>query len=412
MRRAVLLVLLALALPGGAHGAVLGEQRVLLVLVTWGPEPYTVAHARQTLDETAAYVRSASFGRTWIVGEVTPWLHALSSRPACETARIGDVALSAARARGFDTSRYTTLGIAMPQIACPWGGSYYPPGIWMNGRMDRHVVAHELGHTYGVSEEGPAWVCARSCHAEPYGNPFSVMGHGWSDYGAWEKVQFGWVDRVARVERAGTFALGAIDRASTQPQALRVLVAGDEYWLEYRPPAPLWAYGSLEAASGVVIHAGANGLGVGRFPGRNYLIADPARRGLPSVRAGESFAVGGAFRVDVVSTEAEVAQVHFRWIDRTAPARPKLRSPIRRGARVIVRWRPGSDRGSGLAAHELFLDGHGVTRVAAVRETAGLPVPADDRATLRILGGRHRIGVRAVDRAGNRSRVASLVLRG
>jgi hypothetical protein len=185
MRRVVLLVLLAvLGAPGAAPSAMLGEQRVLLMLVTWGPEPYTVAQARQTLDETAAFVRSASFGRTSIVGEVTPWLHVLDTRPGCELERIRTAALAATRARGYDTTRYTTLGIAVPPIGCRWGGAYFDPGIWVNGVLNRHVLAHELGHTYGVIEEGPAWVCDRGCHSVPYLDPFSVMGHGWSDYGA------------------------------------------------------------------------------------------------------------------------------------------------------------------------------------------------------------------------------------
>jgi hypothetical protein len=98
---------------------VLGEQRVLVVLVTWGPEPYSESTARGALDEAAAYMRSASFGRMWIVGEVTPWLRALTAQPACSLQQISDVVLNAARAQGYDTARYTTLGIAVPQIDCP-----------------------------------------------------------------------------------------------------------------------------------------------------------------------------------------------------------------------------------------------------------------------------------------------------
>jgi hypothetical protein len=413
MRRVVLLVLLAvLGAPGAAPSAMLGEQRVLLMLVTWGPEPYTVAQARQTLDETAAFVRSASFGRTSIVGEVTPWLHVLDTRPGCELERIRTAALAATRARGYDTTRYTTLGIAVPPIGCRWGGAYFDPGIWVNGVLNRHVLAHELGHTYGVIEEGPAWVCDRGCHSVPYLDPFSVMGHGWSDYGAWEKFQFGWLDGVPRASRAGAFSLGAIDRLSSEPQALRVVVAGDEYWFEYRPAPPLWAYGSREAAPGVVVHAGSNGLGeAGRFPGRNYLVFDPARRGRPSIQPGETFSVAGAFTVAVSSAGPETAGLSFRWSDRTRPARPRLLRPLRRGSRLIVRWRRGIERGSGLAAHEISVDGRLVARVQAVRETAGLLVVSDDRLTLRLPRGRHRLAVLAVDRAGNRSSLARAVAR-
>ena len=147
MRRFVLLVVLAvLGLPSGASTATLGEQRVLLILTTWGPEPYPPASIRAELDEAAAYMRSASFGKTWLTGDVTPWLHALASKPACNTTAIAQAAQSAAQAAGYDLARYTTAGIAMAHLdACPWGGAYFPPGIWLNGRNDRHVIAHELG---------------------------------------------------------------------------------------------------------------------------------------------------------------------------------------------------------------------------------------------------------------------------
>jgi hypothetical protein len=97
-------------------------------------------------------------------------------------------------------------------------------------------------------------------------------------------------DRVA--EPAPQLTLGAIDRPSTRPHALRVLAAGDEYWFEYRPPAPVLAYESDDAAPGVVIHAGSNGLGEpSRYSGRNLLLYDPVSgrhrlRVVPVDRAG------------------------------------------------------------------------------------------------------------------------------
>jgi hypothetical protein len=199
----------------------------------------------------------------------------------------------------------------------------------MNGQVSRHLISHELGHFYGVVEEGPAWVCMPRCHGEPYGNPFSVMGHGLVDFGAWEKLEFGWIgrDRVAVAERPGSFRLGAIDRPSSDPYALRVIVSGDQYWLEYRPPAPLWACGS-------------NGLGDGgRFPGRNYVIADPVRRGRPSVQTGETFAVPDAFAVTVTSATTDGAEVRFRWTDRIRPAAPRLLRPVQR----VAGWWSGGD---------------------------------------------------------------------
>ncbi len=411
MRRLFLLAMVVLVLaPGSGSAATLGEQRVLLMLVTWGPEPYQPAQIRGQLDEAAAYIRSSSFGKTWLVGEVTPWLHALNPKPRCDTSVIAAAAQSAARAAGYDLARYTTLGIAMPQLdACPWRGAYFAPGIWLNGRNDRHVIVHELGHTYGVSEEGSAWVCNPRCSARPYANPFSVMGHGLSDYGAWEKHAFGWLDRIA--EPTARQTVGAVDRTGPHPQALRVVVAGDEYWFEYRPPAPLWAYDPDDSAPGVAIHAGANGLGEpSRFAGRNFLLYDPVGRGRPAAQAGETFSVRGVFAVQVLSAGPDSADLAFRWTDRARPGRPALLKTKPRRGRVDVRWCRGVERGSGIAEHEILVDGRPVGRVPAVRGVANLLVATDDRMTVRLRPGRHRVQVVAVDRAGNRSRPGVRIL--
>jgi hypothetical protein len=412
VRRVLVIAALAvLAMPAGAAAATLGEQRVLLMLTTWGPEPYAPATIRAELDEASAYMRSVSFGKTWITGEVTPWLRALTAQPACDTAGIAQAAQSAAQAAGYDLSRYTTLGIAMPRVAaCPWGGAYFPPGIWLNGRNDREVIAHELGHTYGISEEGSAWLCDPGCHAAPYSNPFSVMGHGSSDFGAWEKHAFGWLDRIA--EPAPRVTLGAIDRASPGPQAMRVVVAGDEYWFEYRPPAPLWAYESHDAAAGVAIHAGTNGLGEpSRYPGRNLLLYDPVRRGRPAVQVGETFSVRGAFAVRVVSAGAESAELSFRWTDRTPPAKPRILAARGGRGRVSVRWARGAERGSGIVAHEVFVGARRAARIPAFRTVANLLIGTEDRVTVRAGSGSRRISVVAVDRAGNRSKPARKIVR-
>jgi hypothetical protein len=131
-----LAALAVLLFPCGASAATLGEQRVLLMLTTWGPEPYARAEIRAQLDEAAAYMRSVSFGKTSIAGEVTPWLHALDGQSGCQTNAIAAAATAAAQAAGYNPARYTTLGIAMPHNpACIWSGAYFPPGIWLNGRQ-------------------------------------------------------------------------------------------------------------------------------------------------------------------------------------------------------------------------------------------------------------------------------------
>ena len=70
-----LLATLAAALVlAPAASAITGQQRVLILQVTWGPQPWPAAQGRESLSEAAAYIRSASFGRTWIDGTATEWL--------------------------------------------------------------------------------------------------------------------------------------------------------------------------------------------------------------------------------------------------------------------------------------------------------------------------------------------------
>jgi hypothetical protein len=74
---------------------------------------------------------------------------------------------------------------------------------------------------------------------------------------------------------------------------------------------------------------------------------------------------------------------------------------------VIVRWRPAPDPGSGLAAHEIVLDGRRARSVPAVRSLGTLVVSTEPELDLgRLAPGVHRVTVRAVDRAGNRGAAA------
>ena len=105
------MVLAALALAPAASG-ISGQQRVLMLQVTWGPEPWLAEQGRDSLNAAAAYIRSASFGRTWIDGTATEWLHVLSGPPgSCDIRAVETAANAAARAAGLDlgsTRRWAT----------------------------------------------------------------------------------------------------------------------------------------------------------------------------------------------------------------------------------------------------------------------------------------------------------------
>src|SRR5206468_4409053 len=82
-----LLVLSLAAVPAAQPafgGHVLGEQRILVGLVTWGPEPFAREDVRHIVfDETDALYRSMSYGKVSLSGTVTPWLKALAGGMGC-----------------------------------------------------------------------------------------------------------------------------------------------------------------------------------------------------------------------------------------------------------------------------------------------------------------------------------------
>jgi hypothetical protein len=77
---------------------------------------------------------------------------------------------------------------------------------------------------------------------------------------------------------------------------------------------------------------------------------------------------------------------------------------------ILTVWGP-DPYGSGVAAHEVFVDGWRAGRVPAVRRVANLLVSTDDSVAVRVGPGRHRLRLIAVDRAGNRSRPAGRIVR-
>jgi hypothetical protein len=101
------------------------------------------------------------------------------------------------------------------------------------------------------------------------------------------------------------------------------------------------------------------------------------------VGRGQTFRIGGVFSVRYTA-----GHVRFTWIDHKRPVAPSVSVHA-----AQVAW--GSrDAGSGVASCAVAVDGRTVGRGAA-----------DGTVTLSALKhGTHRVAVRCIDRAGNRSR--------
>jgi len=164
-------------------------------------------------------------------------------------------------------------------------------------------------------------------------------------------------------------------------------------------PTPSF-HGETVQPPGVVVLAGPGPGGGWVYPRSNLLVQNPAGGARYAYQVGESLVRRGVFAVSVESRATERALLRFRWLDKVAPLRPRLRARATRKGRVRVTWYSARERGSGVKCYEVLLDGNAVQIVDAG--------PALNRwqVTIRAPRGVHRVAVAATDRAGNRGRAA------
>lgn len=365
---------LAAAAVFAGQPAAVGNQHVLVVLATWGPQPFTRADVTSAFAEAASFYDRSSFHQLTLSADVTPWLQAFTAAPSCpDEEPAGGVPASftsspdaAAAAAGYRVDSHDRVMYVTARMPCSWDGLGTGHQIVLNAAPYWYDMVHELGHTYGLAHaRGES---CRGCPKDEYGDPFSPMGHGQLDFSAYEKFQMGWLHEVARVSRTGTYSIGRPDVQGATPYALVIKTGLHEYWIEQR------------------LDASPPGLVIRRIePDLSDLMAAPELLlyvpGL-TVGRGETFRIGGLF-----SVRYRVGSVRFSWLDRKRPAAPSVSV---RAARLT--W-SSHDSGSGIASCTVALDGRIVARSGA-----------NGSVTLPSVRGRHRVSVECVDRAGHRSR--------
>jgi Gametolysin peptidase M11 len=392
-----LVAILAFGLVAPSAAAITGQLRTVYVLATWDSAPFTHAEVERVAAETDAFFRSSSAGRFSMPGAVVgPVQLPRQAFNACDATVLRDQAPASLFA-GFERAVVITPIVEL----CQFFGEANPIEVLLNGRLFMALAAHELGHTLGLGHAS-RWDCSGSaCAVDEYGSAFSVMGGGNGDFNAYEKSKLGWLTRVVRPRRNATHAIGPIEGPTTLPQALVVTTAASEFWFESRGiPTPSFMDSSVQPAGVAVITGQAPGDEVSPFPRDNLLLPNPRGGARFAYRPGESFVRPGVFRVTVRQHARESAALRFEWLDRVAPARAKLRVRPLSGRRMRLTWEPARDRHSGLDSYRVLVDGR-VTR--SVSREFHL---VNDGVTLRLSRGRHRVGVIAVDRAGNRRRAS------
>jgi hypothetical protein len=402
-RRLVPVALLGLALTL-AHSAgssltptILGAQSVLVALVTWGPQPFTREEVQHVVfDEADAFYRQSSFGKAWLTGTVTPWLTAFDGSPGCSVPSIRTAGAAAARAAGYDPTAYERVIYVHPSVDCPWSAVTQANTIFLDGTLSRKLVAHELGHAFGLPHANST-SCRRSgCPAVEYGDPYDTMGGGTGDFSAYAKFSLGWLTRIARPAGGGVYQLDPIERPSPRPQAFVVTTAEDQYWFEYRAAPEPSDRGDSPGVGLIVRVSPSPDLDRSSVNAMtNVLVENPAGRKRPELRAGDRFGRSGAFSLTTLKAAPGKARFRFRWTDSVAPRRPRFTADVVAG-KLRVTLESAADRGSGLSRYRVVVDARPPQRLAgdATEEpvVVGKPLP-----------GTHTVTVVAIDRAGNRS---------
>jgi hypothetical protein len=268
-----------------------GEQRVLMILVNFQDrptlQPYSAATASNALFGTVSnFDRENSQDQTWLTGDVAGWFTIPVNSTVCDTMGILTYAQQAAQAAGFNLALYGRFVYAFPSTsACSWSGSGQVGGsvthTWINGSLTTRVLAHELGHNFGVYHsralECGTTTLGSSCTAVEYGDPADVMGVSGvvAHFNAFQKERMGWLNYQASlpiltVDGDGTFLIEPYAAAGTGPKALKILKSVDpttgkrtHYYVEYRLGSGFDSglAGNSTLANGVVIHTGSESTG-------------------------------------------------------------------------------------------------------------------------------------------------------
>lgn len=401
----VALVALSLAVVPAAQpaygGHVLGPQRILVALVTWGPQPLARGDVQTIVfDQVDAFYRSMSYGKVSLTGTVTPWLRAFDGPVHCNLPLVRSSGLAAAAAAGYDPAKFDRVVFVHPEQDCPWSGVTQAATVFLNGVVTTHLVAHELGHSFGLGHANLTDCKRHGCGALEYGDPYDTMGIGSGDFSAKAKFDLGWLTNVSRAARNGVYQLAPIERPSKLPQALVLTTANDQYWIEYRGRPAQNDDGQQTAGAGVIIRVSPspdlNDFGSTGIP--NLLLSNPDGRHRPDLAHGDRFVDAGAFRLTVLQASDGRARLRFRWTDATAPRTPRFTAALV-GGRVQVMLDSAHESGSGVLRYDITLDRRAPlsVRTDATDEPVQIGKP---------LPGTHTVKVVVFDRAGNRSPAA------
>lgn len=307
-----------------------GEQKVLVMLVNFqdqNTQPITQSSAHSLVfSNVNGFYRENSAGQAHLAGNTVGWFTLPISKSACDITAISTEADKAATAAGVNLAAYTRKVYMFPKNACAWAGlgtvGGNPSRAWINGSFSLRVVAHELGHNFGLrhayARDCGATTLGDNCTTITYGDPADVMGATSGHFGAFNKEMLGWLNvgisaPIATASSSGRYYIDAYSATGIAAKAVKVPRGIDAasgrplwYYVEYRRPV---GYDSVLGStsplvSGVIVREAMEG-----NPNSSYFLDMTPNSSSSDMRDG-ALAVGKTF------TDANAGvKITLAWAD-------------------------------------------------------------------------------------------------
>ncbi len=181
---------------------------------------------------------------------------AASYATAGNNAQLHTDARNIAAAAGFTLANYDRIGVVFSNLSSIAGsqitygglGNINGSNFWVNGYFDFRILAHEIGHNYGlyhanlwkVTDGNPVSATGTSLE---YGDDFDVMGEGdfpEFHYSHWNKSILRWIPDTAitTITTGGTYRVYRFDTSGANlanTLALKIVRNGtQDYWIGHR----------------------------------------------------------------------------------------------------------------------------------------------------------------------------------
>jgi hypothetical protein len=242
-------------------------NKVLVIMAYYndaaGPPAYLQSTAQAVMvsntNSVSNFYNEASYGQETLQVTVTPWIKIGMATPGsgtCPWSNIGTASDTAATAAGYNTANYDYIVHLMNSWTgsnCGFSGLAYvgfPHWSYINGTgsFGTSVVAHEMGHNFGLWHAGSLRCtgvpvgCGGSGQVAEYGDPFDTMGNQRAaHFNATQKYYLGWFSATqTKTHSSGThtYTLAPIEIGGGVLYGVQIPTSNPNrtYWLEYRQP--------------------------------------------------------------------------------------------------------------------------------------------------------------------------------